>query len=79
MPQMLILPAMQCFQYAAALVRATCGNHPVAEVFFVLWALGHLIEGASGFGTGPAMLPRETVERPAASWPRCALAPQPAC
>ncbi|KAL4448522.1 hypothetical protein ABPG75_005741 [Micractinium tetrahymenae] len=43
--------------YMAALVRALCRNHPVAEVMLVLWAFGHLIEGAAGFGTGPAMLP----------------------
>ncbi|KAL4420202.1 hypothetical protein ABPG77_011418 [Micractinium sp. CCAP 211/92] len=43
--------------YMAALVRALCCNHPVAEVMLVLWAIGHLIEGAAGFGTGPAMLP----------------------
>ena len=45
--------------YIAAVVRATCRSHPVAEIMLVLWALGHLIEGASGFGTGPATLPRE--------------------
>lgn len=45
--------------YIAAVVRATCRSHPVAEVMLVLWALGHLIEGASGFGTGPATLTRE--------------------
>lgn len=45
--------------YIAAVVRATCCGHPVAEVMLVLWALGHLIEGASGFGTGPATLTRE--------------------
>ena len=31
---------------------------PAVQVFLVLWGLGHLIEGAAGFGTGPAMLPR---------------------
>lgn len=50
----------QTMPYIAALVRAACRNHPVAEIMLVLWALGHLIEGASGFGTGPAMLPRES-------------------
>ncbi|PSC70611.1 lactate permease [Micractinium conductrix] len=51
------LNVTQTMPYMAALVRATCSSHPVAEVMLVLWALGHLIEGASGFGTGPAMLP----------------------
>lgn len=45
--------------YIAVVVHATCCGHPVAEVMLVLWALGHLIEGASGFGTGPATLTRE--------------------
>lgn len=52
-------PTTQTMPYIAAVVRATCCGHPVAEVMLVLWALGHLIEGASGFGTGPATLTRE--------------------
>lgn len=50
---------LQTLAYMAALIRALCCDHPVAEVMLVLWAIGHLIEGAAGFGTGPAMLPRE--------------------
>lgn len=56
--------ALQTLAYMAALVRAVCRNHPVAEVMLVLWAIGHLIEGAAGFGTGPAMLPREATGLP---------------
>ena len=51
----------QTMPYIAAVVRATCCGHPVAEVMLILWAMGHLIEGASGFGTGPATLTRKPV------------------
>lgn len=55
----LCLPMPQTMPYIAAVVRATCCGHPVAEVMLILWAMGHLIEGASGFGTGPATLTRK--------------------
>lgn len=50
-------PAPQCTAYLGELITRLCGGHPVAEVFLIVWGLGHLIEGASGFGTPGALLP----------------------
>ncbi|GAB0488802.1 hypothetical protein MMPV_000011 [Pyropia vietnamensis] len=50
-----VMDVTGCLSWATASLAGVTGGHPVAEAMLIGWSFGHVVEGASGFGTPVAL------------------------